>query len=87
MMQHASRDKRMLADEAFPVAEGTPHQDCEDSLCEPSLDEEEVEDEGAEGPRVAAQVVEEDPWESAKCELRAPPDMARLVFATSHKRR
>ena len=35
----------------------------------------------------AAQVVEEDPWESAKCELRAPPDMARLVFATSHKRR
>ena len=29
----------------------------------------------------AAQVVEEDPWESAKCELRAPPDMARLVFA------
>ena len=71
-----------LADEAFPVAEGAPREDYEDSLYEPSLEEEEAEEEGVEGPRkFAAKVVEEHPWESAKCELQAPPDMARLVFA------
>ena len=51
-------------------------------MYEPSLEEEEAEDEGVEGPReFAAKVVEEHPWESARCELQALPDMARLVFA------
>ncbi|CAE7806114.1 rrp5 [Symbiodinium sp. CCMP2592] len=73
-----------LADEAFPAAEGPPHEDYEDSLYEPSLaeEEEEGEGEGVEGPReFAAKVAEEHPWESARCELETPPDMARLVFA------
>ncbi|CAE6959076.1 GIP [Symbiodinium sp. CCMP2592] len=73
-----------LADEAFPAAEGPPHEDYEDSLYEPSLaeEEEEAEGEGVEGPReFAAKVAEEHPWESARCELETPPDMARLVFA------
>ena len=71
-----------LADEAFPAAEGAPREDYEDSLYEPSLEEEEAEEEGVEGPReFAAKVVDEHPWESAKCEFQAPPEMARLVFA------
>ncbi|CAE7579192.1 GIP [Symbiodinium sp. CCMP2592] len=73
-----------LADEAFPAAEGPPCEDYEDSLYEPSLaeEEEEAEGEGVEGPReFAAKVAEEHPWESARCELETPPDMARLVFA------
>ncbi|CAE6927184.1 GIP [Symbiodinium sp. CCMP2592] len=73
-----------LADEAFPAAEGPPREDYEDSLYEPSLaeEEEEAEGEGVEGPReFAAKVAEEHPWESARCELETPPDMARLVFA------
>ncbi|CAE7836586.1 GIP, partial [Symbiodinium sp. CCMP2592] len=73
-----------LADEAFPAAEGPPHEDYEDSLYEPSLaeEEEEAEGEGVEGPReFAAKVAEEHLWESARCELETPPDMARLVFA------
>ncbi|CAE7810029.1 GIP [Symbiodinium sp. CCMP2592] len=70
-----------LADEAFPAAEGPPHEDYEDSLYEPSLaeEEEEAEGEGVEGPReFAAKVAEEHPWESARCELETPPDMARV---------
>ncbi|CAE7740893.1 GIP [Symbiodinium sp. CCMP2592] len=74
-----------LADEAFPVAEGHPREDYEDSLYEPSSEEkeeEEAEDEGVEGPReFAAKVAEEHLWESARCERETPPDMARLVFA------
>ncbi|CAE7412998.1 GIP [Symbiodinium sp. CCMP2592] len=74
-----------LADEAFPAAEGPPCEDYEDSLYEPSLaeeEEEEAEGEGVEGPReFAAKVAEEHPWESTRCELETPPDMARLVFA------
>ena len=71
-----------LADEAFPAAEGAPREDYEDSLYEPSLQEEEAEEEGVEGPReFAAKVVDEHPWESAKCEFQPPPEMARLVFA------
>ncbi|CAE7801156.1 GIP [Symbiodinium sp. CCMP2592] len=73
------RETHDLADEAFPVAEGPLR---EDSLYEPSLEEEESEDEGVEGPReFAAKVAEEHPWESARCELETPPDMATLVFA------
>ncbi|CAE7802253.1 GIP [Symbiodinium sp. CCMP2592] len=70
-----------LADGAFPAAEGPPHEDYEDSLYEPSLaeEEDEAEGEGVEGPReFAAKVAEEHPWESARCELETPPDMARV---------
>ena len=71
-----------LADEALPLAEGAPSEHYEESLYEPSLTSEEAGDEGVEGPReFAAKVVEEHPWESDRCELQRPPDMARLVFA------
>ena len=71
-----------LADEALPLAEGAPSEHYEESLYEPSLTSEEAGEEGVEGPReFAAKVVEEHPWESDRCELQRPPDMARLVFA------
>ena len=71
-----------LADEALPLGEGAPSEHYEESLYEPSLTSEEAGEEGVEGPReFAAKVVEEHPWESDRCELQRPPDMARLVFA------
>ena len=66
-----------FADEALPIAKGARRGDSEDSLYEPRLEEAE---DGVEGPReFAAKVVEE--HQSARCELQAPPDMARLVLA------
>ena len=38
-----------LANETFPAAEGAPREDYDDSLYEPSFQEEEAEEEGIEG--------------------------------------
>ena len=60
-------------------AEVESREDYEDSLYQPSGDEEEDEHEHGHGVR-AAKVEEEHLWETVRCDYEAPSDLARLVF-------